>query len=89
MSARRQKVLDAMEQCRNSQAEVEACAKEHALAHDKFNSMMVERPRKGRFSGTEVENHRLHALSAYEALLDSLRIHSDNLAHLAALKGTL
>jgi hypothetical protein len=89
VSVRREKIQDAMQQCRNSQAEVEACAKEHALAHDRFNSMMVERPSKGRHSGTDVENHRLHALSAYEALLDSLRIHSDNLTHLAALKGSL
>jgi hypothetical protein len=89
VSVRREKIVDAMQQCRNSEAEVVSCAKEHAIAHDTFNRMMVERPRKGVRSGTEVENHRLHALCAYEAVLDSLRIHSDNLAHLYALKGTL
>lgn len=89
MSTRRQKILDVMAQCRQSDADFKACTREWALAHDKLNAMLTASPRKGRHSGTDVENHRLHALSAYEALLDALRIHSDNLAHLAALKGTL
>lgn len=89
MSERRKKLLAAMDQARNSIKEVEASTKEWGLAHDAYNKAVTENPRKGVRSGTDLENLRRHAVGAYEALLDGLRIHSDNLAHLNALKGTL
>lgn len=85
--SRAEAIRKALAQSRNSQSEVESCAREHALAHDAYNRACVERPRKGRMSGTDFEDLRRHVLSAYEMLLDCLRIHSDNLFHLAALKG--
>lgn len=89
MSTRKDKLREAYEQCRHSKADVEACNREYALAHNAYNDAMTESPAKGRRSGTDLENLRLHALSAYEALLDAMRIHHDNLAHAAALKGRL
>ncbi len=87
--ARREALLKAMDQSRSSKFAIDCCHKEYALAHNAYNAAVVEQPRKGRRSGTDLEDLRLHALSAYEALLDALRIHSDNIAHLHALKGKL
>lgn len=90
MSPSRRKALkEAVEHCHVSKIEVEACQREYALAHDAYNALVTERPRKGKRSGTVVENMRRQAIATYEALLDAMRVHSDNLAHIAALRGTL
>lgn len=89
MSTRREVFETAMAQARWSKQCIDACQREWAIAHDAYNLAVTEQPRKGRRSGTDLENLRMHAMGAYEALLDALRIHSDNLAHLAALKGKL
>jgi hypothetical protein len=89
VSPRADAIRTAMTQSKDSLAIVESCAREQALAHNAWNAAVTEQPRKGRRSGTDLENLRMHALGAYEALLDAMRIHSDNLAHLAALKGKL
>ncbi|AXQ68619.1 hypothetical protein HOU00_gp080 [Caulobacter phage CcrPW] len=88
MSPSRRKALrEAVEHCGVSKIEVEACQREYVLAHDAYNALVTENPPKKR-SGTTIENMRRHALAAYEALLDAMRVHSDNLAHIAALRGT-
>ena len=87
--ARKEAIVKAMAQSRNSKSAIDSCHKEYALAHNAYNAAVVEMPRKGRRSGTDLEDLRLHAMSAYEMLLDVLRIHSDNIAHLHALKGKL
>ncbi len=87
--SRAEAIRKGMEQARNSKNEVDACSKEWALAHDAYNAAVTEQPARGRRSGTDLEDLRRHAHGAYEALLDCLRIHSDNLAHLAALKGRI
>jgi hypothetical protein len=89
MSPRAEAIRKAMAQCDHTKVEVDSCSKEWALAHNAYNAAVTEQPRKGRRSGTDLEDLRRHAEGAYEALLDALRIHSDNLAHLAALKGRL
>lgn len=89
MSIRKEKMREAVQHVKASLAAVEAINREYALAHNAYNAVMTETPGKGRHSGTAVENLRLHALSAYEALLDAMRVHHDNLAHLAALRGKL
>lgn len=89
MSARKEKLREAIQQAKASLTQITAIHREQAMAHNAYNSAMTEAPAKGRRSGTDLENLRLHAVAAYEALLDILRIHHDNLAHLAALKGTL
>jgi hypothetical protein len=89
LSTRKDKLREALDQCRHSKADVESINREYALAHNAYNAAMTEAPAKARRSGTDLENLRLHALSAYEALLDAMRIHHDNLAHAAALKGRL
>lgn len=89
MSGRLDAIRKAMAQSDQSKLDVDACAKEWALAHDAYNDAVTEQPKKGRRSGTDLEDLRRHAIGAYEALMDALRIHSDNIAHLAALKGKL
>jgi hypothetical protein len=89
MSPRIDALRRGMAQAKSSKAAVASNEREWALAHNAYNAAVTEQPRKGRRSGTDLEDLRLHVLSAYESLLDSLRIHSDNLAHLSALKGTL
>lgn len=89
MSSRTEALQKGISQARHSKIEVDASSREWALAHDAYNTACTEQPRKGRRSGTDLEDLRRHAIGAYESLLDSLRIHSDNLAHLAALKGKL
>ena len=89
MSARKEKLREAIQQAKASLTQITAIHREQAMAHNAYNDAMTEAPAKGRRSGTDLENLRLHAVTAYEALLDALRIHHDNLAHLAALKGTL
>lgn len=86
--SRAEAIRKGMVQAKNSSSEASAATKEWTLAHDAYNTAVTEQPRKGRRSGTDLEDLRMHAMGAYEALLDCLRIHSDNLAHLAALKGT-
>ncbi|USN14976.1 hypothetical protein PAPPERLAPAPP_00490 [Brevundimonas phage vB_BpoS-Papperlapapp] len=89
MSTRKDKLREAIQQAKVSLAQITIVHREQALAHNAYNSAMTEAPAKGRRSGTDLENLRLHAVTAYEALLDAMRIHHDNLAHLAALKGKL
>jgi hypothetical protein len=89
VTTRREAFEKAMAQSRWSKQCIDACQREWAIAHDAYNDAVTEQPRKGRRSGSDLEDLRLHSISAYEALLDALRIHSDNLAHLAALKGKL
>lgn len=88
-SPRKAKLLEVMEQSKHSMQETDSAIKEWGLAHDAYNKAVTEKPAKGRRSGTDLENLRRHALGSYEMLLDLLRIHSDNLAHLHALKGLL
>lgn len=89
MSPRQEKMREAIQQAKASLAQIDMIHREQAMAHNAYNTAMTEAPAKGRRSGTDLENLRLHAVTAYEALLDALRIHHDNLAHLAALKGRL
>lgn len=89
MSSRGDAVRTALTQSRHSKETIDACSREWSIAHNNYNAAVTEQPRKGRRSGTDLEDLRLHAVGAYEALMDALRIHSDNLAHLAALKGKL
>lgn len=79
----------ALDDLKSSKATLTAAQREWAIAHNAYNDRAVEQPKKGKRSGTDVEILRLHCISAYEIVLDALRIHSDNLAHVAALKGTL
>lgn len=89
MSSRDDAIRKGMAQAESSKTALEAAKKEWTLAHDAYNRVLTEQPRKGRHSGTDLEDLRLHVMSAYEALWDCMRVHSDNLAHLAALKGRL
>ena len=89
MSTRKDKLKEAIQQAKASLLMVTSVHREQALAHNAYNAAMTETPGKGRRSGADLEDLRLHAVSAYEALLDAMRIHHDNLAHLAALKGKL
>jgi hypothetical protein len=87
--SRRDAVARAIQHAQSSRRAVDSCQREWALAHNAYNSAVTEQPRKGRRSGTDLEDLRMHTMGAYEALLDAMRIHSDNLAHLAAIKGRL
>lgn len=89
MSERRQRIRETIAQTKVSKDAVNANHHERALAHNAYNAMMTAMPALGRRSGSDVEDLRLHAVSAYESLLDAMRIHHDNLAHLQALKGQL
>lgn len=89
MTERRQRILETTAQTHVSKAAVDSNHQEWAMAHNRYNAVMTETPGKGRRSGTDLEDLRLHCVAAYESLLDSMRIHHDNLAHLAALKGQL
>jgi hypothetical protein len=89
MTTRGEALRKAMAQAKFSREAIDFANKEQAMAHNAFNDAVVAQPKKGRHSGTDLEDLRLHAVGAYEALLDALRIHSENLAHLAALKGKL
>lgn len=89
MSTRNDKLREAIQQTKASLAAVASVHREQAMAHNAYNAAVTEAPAKGRRSGTDLENLRLHAVSAYELLLDTMRIHHDNLAHLAALRGKL
>lgn|GEM_PF-6122198 len=86
---RRDAVARAIQHAQSSRRAVDSCQKEWALAHNAYNAAVTEQPYKGRRSGTDLEDLRMHSIGAYEALLDSMRIHHDNLAHLAAIKGKL
>lgn len=79
----------ALAQTTDSKAAVDSSSREWALAHDAYNDAVTTQPAKGRRSGTDLEDLRRHAQGAYEALLDALRIHSENLAHISALRGKL
>lgn len=87
--SRAKAIKETLAQLNVSEADVKACVQEWAIVHDTYNTACTENPSRGRRSGTDFENLRRHAVGAYEALLDALRIHSDNHAHLAALKGRL
>lgn len=89
MSPRKSAIIKAIADAHASRVDVESLSREYTLAHNAFNTAVTEAPTRGRRSGTDLENLRLHAVSAYEALLDMMRIHHDNLAHLQALKGKL
>ncbi len=78
----------AMAQCTSSLTAVKSCEKEYAIRHDCYIHIAEElQPKTGRHSGSDLEDMKQQALAAYEALLDNIRIHRDNLAHLAVLKG--
>lgn len=89
MSRRTERLHEAIAQTKVTQEMFESCSKEWALAHDAYNKAVTEAPRKGRRSGTDFHNLRMHAEGAYEHLLDIMRVHSDNLAHIAALQGKI
>lgn len=88
MSPSRYKALqEAIALSNHSLKGVNQAAKVWSVVHDRYNDTMTQQPRVGRHSGHHLQALHNAALSAYEALLDALRVHSDNLAHLAALKG--
>lgn len=84
---RTDKINEALKETVISLAAVNSSNKEWMLAHDAFNAMVTAQPRKGRNSGSALDNLWLHATAAYEALLDAMRVHSENVAHLNVLKG--
>ena len=79
----------ALAECKESKAYLTAAQREWAVAHNAYNDQAVAQPKKGKISGSETESLRLHCVSSYEMVLDALRVHSENLAHVAALKGSL
>lgn len=89
MSPRKSAISQAIEDARASSDTVKAASKEWVLAHDAFNALVTAPPSRVRTTGTQFEHVRLHALASYENLLDQMRIHAEDLARLAALKGRL
>lgn len=89
MSARKDAIKKAIADATASRRDIDSLNQEYALAHNAFVKLMTTTPTKGRVSGTDVETLRLQCLATYESLLDHIRIHHDNLAHLAVLKGKI
>lgn len=87
--SRAKAIRKALGACQDSKSMLESAKKEWAMAHDSYNDFMTSQPKTGRNSGFNVEQMRLRCEASYEALLDALRLHSDNMAHVAALRGTL
>lgn len=78
----------ALKDCETSLNNVKSSEKEYAIRHDCYAHIAEDKqPATGRHSGSDLERLKQDALSAYEALLDNIRIHRDNLAHFAVLKG--
>lgn len=87
MSDRAEAVRKALKHLDSSERTYKSCQREWAIAHNLYNDVMTTQPALGRRSGTELEDLRRHLIGAYEALLDAMRVHSDNHAHLRVLKG--
>lgn len=87
--SRAEALRKALADCKESKAALSAANREWAIAHNAFNDQAVAQPKKGKVSGSQAESLRLLCVASYEAVLDALRIHSENLAHVSALKGTL
>lgn len=75
-------VARAEEVVRQSMQKIDEVSRFQALAHTAFNDA-VKLPRSRKVKDVEREALRLAAVSSYEALLDALCLHSDNLLQLA------
>jgi hypothetical protein len=89
MSPRKSAISQAIIDARTSSETVKAASKEWVLAHDKFSATVCAQPGRGRTTGSQFEHIRLHAQASYENLLDQMRVHAEDLARLAALKGRM
>ncbi len=85
--SRREAIIKSMAECRLSQQKVAEANKLHALAHNRFNDIVVRLPRPGRYSGAQIAELQLYATASYEALIDAMLEHSNNIAHLSAIGG--
>ncbi|ARB14627.1 hypothetical protein Ccr29_gp070 [Caulobacter phage Ccr29] len=85
--SRRRAMLAQIETCKQSSLVVEEATKHWRRDYEAYHHVMVS-GQVGRYSDEAMKALTLQASATYEALLDALRVHANNLERLRSLRGS-
>uniref|UniRef100_A0AB74UGM2 Uncharacterized protein n=1 Tax=Caulobacter phage BL57 TaxID=3348355 RepID=A0AB74UGM2_9VIRU len=85
--SRRRALLAQMETCKQSSLVVEEATKHWRRDYEAYHAAMVS-GRASSMPDQAVQDLTIRASATYEALLDALRVHANNLGRLRSLRGS-